>query len=457
MTLSPYQIAAATSPQAVVNVVAGAGSGKTAVIVERYRHMLSTGTAPQQVVVITFTVAAGNELKRRIDAAGLPIPNFVGTIHSYCASLLPFTHPGTSLASQEIADSVMEKVEAMFPKEKVPHLDRTPIVELEKNRVYAAYQAHMRNARLVDFRNLIVGFNRSELARDLVRPLHVIVDEFQDTTRDERNVVEMFGTWFFVGDPRQQLYQFRGATEWFPVHNLPIPISYRVPKAVGELVNRIRFANMEPMICHNDGGTAKIGDALDLVKLEGTKALLVRTNREVEHWVSKLTAKGIQVIRPIPVPQDILLYADWLDAHLHPKSLYIVEQYLKREPELLKKANELAKHRLSKLTDVVVVPEKYPFPVTPAITNLEAQYPNPMDRLIAIRQMRSVLPEGDGVRVSTIHGFKGLEADHVCVVVPERLKDTLEDRCLMYVAMTRCRQTLIMDRKNDPPGWLPLP
>jgi len=164
ITLSPHQAAAATSPQAVVEVVAGAGSGKTAVIVERYRHMLSSGDSPKSVVVITFTVAAGNELKRRIEREGLPSPFFVGTIHSFCASLLPKTNPGVSLTSEAIATAVMEKVKAMFPKDKLPDLDRTRMEVLEKNRIYAAYRTHMANAKLVDFRRLVVDFGKSEAA-----------------------------------------------------------------------------------------------------------------------------------------------------------------------------------------------------------------------------------------------------------------------------------------------------
>ena len=456
ITLSPHQAAAAHSPQAVVNVVAGAGSGKTAVIVERYRHMLSNGDLPKSVVVITFTVAAGNELKRRIEGEGLPSPLFVGTIHSFCASLLPRTNPGFSLASEAISKSVVDKVAGMFPKDKLPDLDKTPIELLEKSRVYAAYRTHMANAKLVDFRRLIVDFSRNELAREMCHNLNLIIDEYQDTTNDERAIVPLFNTFFLVGDPRQQLYQFRGVTLWAPTQRHAIPVSYRVPDAVSRMVNLIPFQDMEPMISHTPGGCVRLGTPLDL-PLTGSRAVLCRSNREVEEVSAMLKQMGFPVIEPVPTPDDLIGYAEWLDALLNPTKVYVVEQWLKRDPVSLKLSQELARISLRKLTEVVNVQKTFPFPKTPAILQLEEQCPDHQERLLAIRQMRSTLSGTTGIRVSTIHGFKGLEADHVCVVVPERLKDTPEDRCLMYVAMTRTKHTLLLMTPKSSvalPSWM---
>jgi superfamily I DNA/RNA helicase len=454
ITLSPHQAAAATSPQAVVEVVAGAGSGKTAVIVERYRHMLSTGDSPKSVVVITFTVAAGNELKRRIEREGLPSPFFVGTIHSFCASLLPKTNPGVSLTSEAIAAAVMEKVKAMFPKDKLPDLDRTRMDVLEKNRIYAAYRTHMANAKLVDFRRLVVDFGKSEAAFEICRHLNLIIDEYQDTTDEERALVKLFNTFFLVGDPRQQLYQFRGVTLWAPVRSHAVPVSYRVPDAVARMVNEIPFPGLEPMVSHSLGGCVKLGTPLDL-PLTGSRAVLCRSNREVEEISKMLTSLCFPVIKPVPLPEEVVCYSEWLDALLHPNKVYVVEQWLSRDKASLKAAQEKSRTTLSKLTEVVVIPKYYPLPKTQPILDLEEQHPDHQERLLAIRQMRSTLSGTDGVRVSTIHGFKGLEADHVCVVVPEYLKDTPEDRCLMYVAMTRTKHTLILQpSKATLPPWM---
>ena len=68
-----------------VVVMAAAGSGKTAVLTERVKTLLARGTDPSKIVVITFTNAAAEEMKERIEN---PKDCFIGTIHSYANYIL---------------------------------------------------------------------------------------------------------------------------------------------------------------------------------------------------------------------------------------------------------------------------------------------------------------------------------------------------------------------------------
>ncbi|HEV2475957.1 MAG TPA: UvrD-helicase domain-containing protein, partial [Candidatus Dormibacteraeota bacterium] len=80
--LGREQLAAAALGGGPVRVVAGAGTGKTAVIAERFRRLVADGAAPGSILVMTFTERAANEMRQRIETLiDAPAPS-VGTFHS---------------------------------------------------------------------------------------------------------------------------------------------------------------------------------------------------------------------------------------------------------------------------------------------------------------------------------------------------------------------------------------
>lgn len=85
MNLSTQQEKIVKTDANKVVVIASAASGKTAVLVERVKYLLSKGTDPKRIVLITFTNAAAEELAERL---GHPKGLFIGTIHSYANYLL---------------------------------------------------------------------------------------------------------------------------------------------------------------------------------------------------------------------------------------------------------------------------------------------------------------------------------------------------------------------------------
>jgi len=98
--LTPEQKEASEQLDQSISLLASAGSGKTAVLVERYVNVLRTGVAPSEILCLTFTVDAANQLRRRLlDAvetedlspiekqkwrSGLEATPFLGTLHSFC-------------------------------------------------------------------------------------------------------------------------------------------------------------------------------------------------------------------------------------------------------------------------------------------------------------------------------------------------------------------------------------
>ena len=86
MTLTNEQRAAVTTNHDKVVIVASAACGKTRIITERVRFLLENGVTPSKIVVITFTNAAADEMRKRIGSMGDDC--FIGTIHSYANRLL---------------------------------------------------------------------------------------------------------------------------------------------------------------------------------------------------------------------------------------------------------------------------------------------------------------------------------------------------------------------------------
>ncbi|HEY3585612.1 MAG TPA: UvrD-helicase domain-containing protein, partial [Myxococcaceae bacterium] len=82
MKLGRDQAAASALGGGAVRVVAGAGTGKTAVIAERFRRLVAAGASPHSILVMTFTERAAAEMRQRIeDLIDAPAPS-VGTFHS---------------------------------------------------------------------------------------------------------------------------------------------------------------------------------------------------------------------------------------------------------------------------------------------------------------------------------------------------------------------------------------
>src|SRR5258708_2538480 len=88
MTLGREQLAAASLAGGPVRVVAGAGTGKTAVIAERFRRLVAAGSSPSSILVMTFTDRAAAEMRERIESLTGSAAPAVGTLHALALSWL---------------------------------------------------------------------------------------------------------------------------------------------------------------------------------------------------------------------------------------------------------------------------------------------------------------------------------------------------------------------------------
>jgi DNA helicase-2/ATP-dependent DNA helicase PcrA len=248
--LNPEQRAAVTV-QGSALVLAGAGSGKTRVLTTRIAWLISTGqVSPMGVLAVTFTNKAAREMLTRL-AALLPLNTrgmWVGTFHGLCNRLLRTHHREAGLPqlfqildAQDQLSAVKRLLKALnvdtdrFEPRRVQafinankeaglraaEVDAYDPYSRRLVELYAEYDAQCQREGVVDFAELLLRAHellaRNALLREhyQTRFRHILVDEFQDTSRLQYSWLKLLkgpeGALFAVGDDDQSIYAFRGA------------------------------------------------------------------------------------------------------------------------------------------------------------------------------------------------------------------------------------------------------
>jgi DNA helicase-2/ATP-dependent DNA helicase PcrA len=270
MDLTPSQLEAVTHPGGPLLVIGGAGTGKTRVLVERFEWLTHHGTPPEAVLTLTFSTAAADDLRRRIEACVAPPYEelSITTFHGFCARLLreeaieagvdPFVAPLSPadrlamlqeridelpLASHDLRGnpsallgSIVQRIDrlkdelvtagdyaawaATQPTATEPersHADR----EREFARIYAAHDRMLAEAGALDFGDLVLHAFRllrekpHVRARECGRYAHVLVDELQDASFAHMLLLRLLAgeraNVAAAGDDDQAVARFRGA------------------------------------------------------------------------------------------------------------------------------------------------------------------------------------------------------------------------------------------------------
>lgn len=293
--LNEAQHAAATTLAGPVLVIAGAGSGKTRTLVYRVARLVESGVAPGQILLLTFTRKAAEEMLGRASAlvGGSCDRVSGGTFHSFANTVLRRhgravgLEPGFTILDRSDAEDLinllrsragLDRKDRRFPRKNAildvlsMAVNRSTTIEdlietdyghfadhLEDiRRLGEQYTAYKRERSLVDYDDLLV------LLRDLVRDVpdaaeqlsrtyrYVMVDEYQDTNRLQAEIVRGLAVThdnvMAVGDDSQSIYSFRGAdfrnimdfTQLFPGTQLiKLEENYRSTAPILQLANAI--------------------------------------------------------------------------------------------------------------------------------------------------------------------------------------------------------------------------
>jgi DNA helicase II / ATP-dependent DNA helicase PcrA len=255
--LDPEQRAVALASRGPVCVLAGAGTGKTRAITHRIAYAVATGVVnPAQVLALTFTVRAAGELRGRLRSLGGGAEAVrATTFHAAALRQLTYFWPrviggraprlvesklpllreaardlGLRLDGPAVSEAVTEiewaKVCQVHPDSYVfaaTQAGRGPSAGVEDTgRVYAAYEALRRDRQLIDFESVLeltaaILLTEPAVAREVHGQFrYFTVDEFQDVNPLQKLLLD---AWLggreevcVVGDPRQTIYSFTGAT-----------------------------------------------------------------------------------------------------------------------------------------------------------------------------------------------------------------------------------------------------
>lgn len=255
MPLNEMQQRAVNTTDGPLLILAGAGSGKTTVLVNRVQHIIESGLAqPWQVLAITFTNKAAGELKERlVKAIGNEAESiWAYTFHSCCSRILRrygerigytshFTiydtddsrrvmkqcqkHLGIEdkfLNHKSILNEISRAKDSLIDPDEYKATSSNDFRKGKIAQCYELYQSELKKSDAMDFDDIIFNTVKLLQENDDVRELYqsqfkyVMVDEYQDTNHAQYVLTSLLADKYknicVVGDDDQSIYRFRGAT-----------------------------------------------------------------------------------------------------------------------------------------------------------------------------------------------------------------------------------------------------
>jgi superfamily I DNA/RNA helicase len=498
--LAPDQRAAATAPPGPVLCIAPAGSGKTTTLVARIAWLVASAVAPDGIRAITFNRRAALELASRLDEAlamlGWPAGSVrVQTFHALGLEIV--REAGGRVGTLVDRVSVLGRILPRASPAEVAALD-TEISRLKVDhgvsaadvagdpepgpfgRLFLEYQGHLADAGAADFDDLILGAlaaldaDSACLARWRRACGHLLVDEVQDVDRAQLRLALMLAApanrVFLVGDDDQSIYGWRLADvrrvltlerELEGLRQVALTTNYRCPRPVVVRATRLIGHNRERfpktirarpvaagrLVLAPDGSDDddRIRRALASWPDDGgSQAVLARTNQEL------LPAAAVAIEQGIPFQAARLELP--LDDPAVGGLLAALEAAAQAEPDAPPLVL-LARLRGTLGTDA---------PVFRAMLGWAPRFVDMATFAGAIREHQAraaTLRQGPAqMTLATAHGTKGLEFDHVIVLLdadrfPSRraldeaadpVRALEEERRLAYVAWTRARRSLTL-------------
>ena len=260
-------------------VLAGPGSGKTSVIVERTAYMTGEGKIPSSsVLVVTFSRAAAVEMKERfLKFTGQSSTRVTfGTFHGVFYGILKQAYNLTSanILSEEEKNGILRELALNFGGELAAEGDFTEEIAKEISmvkgnrislehyyssccpdevfrQIYGAYGNMLRQRRKLDFDDMLLScYELFDKRKDILRAWqqkfrYILVDEFQDINQLQYDIVRLLAepenNLFIVGDDDQSIYHFRGArpeimlnfTKDYPgAEKVVLDVNYRCSKRI---------------------------------------------------------------------------------------------------------------------------------------------------------------------------------------------------------------------------------
>ena len=349
--LNPKQREAVLATEGPVLILAGPGSGKTKTLTHRIAHLIQKGILPEQILGVTFTNKAAEEMKTRIHALTYNLQPttynllFIGTFHALCVRILrahaskigfspAFTIFDTDDSLSLLKDVAKEleinpkqfpagmiaytisglKSELISPEQYEETMGTEDLFPGIIHRCYVRYQARLKESNAFDFDDLLMKTVELFRADPSVcesyqeRFRYVHVDEYQDTNHSQyvlmKMIAQKYGNIAVVGDDAQAIYSFRKADfrnilnfekDWPHARVIILDQNYRstqtILSAASEVISKNRLQKQKTLWTRGEEG-----------------ALLEIVAAENERGEAKAVWKKIQeFIREGYSPQNIVI------------------------------------------------------------------------------------------------------------------------------------------------------
>jgi DNA helicase-2/ATP-dependent DNA helicase PcrA len=509
-------------------VIAGPGSGKTRVLVGRIARLIRTGESPKNICAITFTNAAAAEMHSRIteEFRHLETPveiGYCGTIHALLLRLIQERSERKIVVldaerSREILDECIEQLKYKGTLRDVnAQLERGPVHfknrvdSLSKPETVAAlYFKTLANRSLMDFDSVLWWGAELLASGGMTFPYPLLlVDEYQDSGPLDEAVYRAAAPIksFFVGDPQQSIYGFRGGTPKYLMAEAGMPgtntvqllNNYRCDDAICRAANVLMGTTSTTSRTGHQGQVRVMEFATDLEEqrwvIETAEtylkefaqgvAVLVRTNHLVEQYLKALQLAGVPCAarNSADRPKDWRLCLDLIELFCDPNNDYVAWRAL-CEIEGKAGANRIQLRAAKEFKSINAF--HFNLPADMQLASVAAGLgkvsdesralvartiaDNPSIRsaadLAVVLMQEDLTPNQEiaGVTVSTMHGAKGHEWDVVILpafnegIIPSKRAlaepdGIAEERRLAFVAFTRARRDLVITfaRSRTPP------
>jgi len=334
--LNPNQAEAVLTTEGSLMVIAGAGSGKTRVLTRRIAHLiLELGVPKNNILAITFTNKAANEMKGRLyHLLGESTREmWISTFHAMCARILRDhgqaieLDPHFQIIDDDDVTQLIKVImkESNISKETIkPRLVKNLMMHVKSGQkiledieepiqsivgqIYTSYQRKLTRNSLVDFEDLIIKvielLKKDQSVREYYHSLftYVLVDEFQDTNNRQYELIKWLTgphkNLFVVGDEDQSIYAFRGANiqnikafekDFHPKHVI-LDQNYRSTNTILKAANQVIKMNQ-----------SRIEKDLFSTRGDGEKIVFYKGHFNddeyhfVAHEISKLNQQGISL------------------------------------------------------------------------------------------------------------------------------------------------------------------
>lgn len=514
--LDEQQRLAATALLGPVRIIASAGSGKTKTISHRIAYGVATGVyAPDKVLALSYTARSAAELRARINALGIPAVQ-VRTIHAAALAQLRYFWPQLtgvnaprvigskkellleSLKSLKIesSQSILRELASEIEWWKYSLL--SPEEYAESNRqlesinhsvateVVREYEKLKSAQKLIDWEDVLLltlGMVQSEpRVSEHVRSQYrfFTIDEFQDVSPLQFALLEQWlgdrSDLCVVGDPRQTIYSFAGASQGYltgfesrfeSTVSVELSNNYRSGVEVVKLANRV-MGDFSPMSAISGIGSVSFKEFPNEAKEASSIATMIA--EDIENGIAESEIAVLFRVNSQAEPISQQLSELHIRHQLKTQEKFFQQPVISQAVQLIRASRFIEQKPASEVVADVLRSLGWTLSPSGELSNwesLQALYEALTEQELTISetielidslQLQQFEPVRQLVTLSTIHAAKGLEWKKVYFIgvseglVPFKMATTEEqineERRLCYVATTRAKQQLIISHSK---------